>query len=177
MSTSSRDTIHIRQANALDLPEVARLAASLVRLHHSLDASRFLLEEPVEDGYAWFFGKEIARKESVIFVAERRPNETDEPDETTNPAIVGYAWGRLEPRDWMELRDACGRLHEVYVDPSIRRSGIGRRLLQETLSWLEANGAPRIVLTSAWQNASAHRFFESLGFRPTMIEMTRDREP
>jgi GNAT superfamily N-acetyltransferase len=89
---------------------------------------------------------------------------------------VGYAWGRLEPRDWMALLDACGRLHEVFVDSSARRLGVGKRLIEETMQWLEAHGAPRIVLTSAWKNEGAHQFFESLGFRRTMVEMTRERE-
>jgi hypothetical protein len=30
------------------------------------------------------------------------------------------------------------------------------------------------VLLSAWQNPDAHAFFESLGFRRTMVEMTAE---
>jgi hypothetical protein len=30
------------------------------------------------------------------------------------------------------------------------------------------------VLLSAWQNADAHAFFEALGFRRTMLEMTAE---
>lgn len=159
----------IRPAQKDDLPQVARLAAELVRLHYSLDAARFILSPGLEEGYEWFLGKELARKESIIFVAER-PGADGERNE-----ILGYAWGRLEPRDWMELRDACGRLHEIYIDPAARRLGLGKRLMQETLQWLEAQGAPRIILTSAYKNHDAHTFFESLGFRHTMVEMTRER--
>ncbi|MBK9258731.1 MAG: GNAT family N-acetyltransferase [Polyangiaceae bacterium] len=167
MQNLDNEPICVRPASKGDLPQVARLAAQLVRLHHALDPARFFLVEPIEDGYQWFLGKEIERKESIVFVAERVIDD--------DKSIVGYAWGRLEPRDWMELRDECGRLHEVFVELSMRRSGIGKRLVEETLQWLEAHGAPQIVLTSAWKNEGAHRFFESIGFRRTMVEMTRDR--
>lgn len=170
MTSTPHDSVHIRPATAHDAPQIARLAAQLVRLHHSLDPARFFLVEPIEDGYEWFLAKEIARKDSIVFVAEMAM------DEGADSKIVGYAWGRLEPRDWMALLDACGRLHEVFVDSSVRRLGIGKRLIEQTLQWLEAHGAPRIVLTSAWKNEGAHQFFESLGFRRTMVEMTRERE-
>ena len=39
---------------------------------------------------------------------------------------------------------------------------------------LKALGAPRVLLHTAWQNADAHAFFEKLGFRRTMLEMTRE---
>lgn len=166
MTQMQPDSLQIRPATKQDLPQIARLAAQLVRLHHSLDPARFLLVEPIEDGYEWFLAKEIARKDSVVFVAEM------EVDADATRAVVGYAWGRLESRDWMALLDACGRLHEVFVDTSVRRHGVGKRLIEETLQWLKAQGAPRIVLTSAWHNQGAHQFFESIGFRRTMVEMT-----
>ena len=159
----------IRPATKADLPEVARLAAELVRLHHALNPARFFLTERIEEGYEWFLGKELTRKESIVFVAEKPGKEPDQNE------ILGYAWGRLEPRDWMELRDACGRLHEIFVNPAGRRLGVGKRLVEEIIAWLEMRGAPRIILTSASNNEQAHRFFESFGFRQTMVEMTRER--
>jgi GNAT superfamily N-acetyltransferase len=171
MSETHIDSVQIRRATKQDLSHIARLAANLIRLHHSLDPERFFLVEPIEDGYEWFLGKEIERKDSVLFVAERLVAES------SDHIIVGYAWGRIEPRDWMALLDECGRLHEIFVESSVRRAGVGKRLLLETFQWLEAHGAPRIVLTSAWKNSSAHDFFESIGFRRTMVEMTRERTP
>ncbi len=169
MAETQQVNVRIRPANRDDLPSVARLAGQLVRLHHSLDPQRFFIVEDLEGGYEWFLGKEIERKDSVILVAERVA------DEGRDGEVVGYAWGRLEPRDWMALLDECGRLHEVFVDSSVRRLGVGKQLIQETLQWLETHGAPQIVLDSAWKNDSAHQFFESLGFRRTMVEMTKTR--
>jgi ribosomal protein S18 acetylase RimI-like enzyme len=153
----------VRHARLDDLPAVSRLAAELVRLHHHLDEQRFLLVEPVEDGYLWFFGRELERKKgALILVAE---------DEGL---IIGYAYATLESRNWNDLLDACGKLQDLYVDPRVRRRGAGRALVSEMLEALRARGAPRVVLLSAWRNPDAYAFFESLGFRRTMLELTRE---
>ena len=153
--------MRVRPARLRDLPAVSRLAAELVRLHHRLDPQRFLLVEPIEAGYRWFFGREIKRKGAVILVAE---------DERRK--IVGYAYGTMEGRNWNDLLDACGKLNDIYVHEAARRHGVGRLLLDAMRSELTARGAPRIVLLTDWGNPKAHAFFEAAGFRRTMLEMT-----
>jgi ribosomal protein S18 acetylase RimI-like enzyme len=158
--------MRIRPARPEDLPAVSRLAAELVRMHHRLDPPRFLLVEPVEDGYQWFFSRELKRKGALILVAE----------ESDGGRILGYAYATLEARDWNDLLDACGKLNDLFVDPTVRRGGVGRALVKEAVAALKARGAPRVVLLSAWRNPEAHAFFESLGFRRTMLEMTAELE-
>jgi ribosomal protein S18 acetylase RimI-like enzyme len=152
----------VRPAKLEDLPAVSRLAAELVRMHHRLDPPRFMLIEPVEDGYQWFFTRELERKAARILVAE---------DEG---AIVGYAYATLEDRNWNDLLDACGKLNDIYVDAAARRRGVARALVDAVFAWFRERNAPRVVLLSAWQNPEAHAFFESLGFRRTMLEMTTE---
>lgn len=139
---------------------MARMAAALVREHHVLDPQRFMLVEPVETGYRDWLQKEHARRGAVILVAEE------------DIEIVGYAYGILEPRNWNELLDACGKLSDVYVARAARRRGIARRLVEAMLLELEALGAPRVVLMSAEGNHAAQKLFASIGFRRTMVEMT-----
>jgi ribosomal protein S18 acetylase RimI-like enzyme len=156
------DPIIVRPAGRADLGAVSELAAKLVRMHHAFDRARFMLHEPLEAGYERFFAAELRDRDAVILAATRAG------------AIVGYAYGRLEPRDWNALLDACGALHDIYVDETVRRRGLARRLVDEMVSRLAALGAPRVVLGVAWQNPAGQRFFESIGFRRTMIEMTRE---
>jgi ribosomal protein S18 acetylase RimI-like enzyme len=157
--------MEIRRARAADLPAVSRLAAELVRLHHRYDPPRFMMVEPVEEGYRWFFSRELKRRRAIILLAEDAG------------VIVGYAYGTMEGRNWNDLLDACGKLNDLYVDATARRCGAGRALVTAMLKELRDRGAPRVVLLSAWKNPEAHAFFEALGFRTTMVEMTAELSP
>jgi len=163
--------MRVRPARPSDLPRVSELAAELVRQHHRLDALRFLLVEPIAEGYRRFFTSELRRKGALILVAEGEAAELPE-----LPDILGYAYATLEPRNWNDLLDAAGKLNDLFVAPAARRRGVGRALARAVLDELAARGAPRVVLMSAWRNPDAHAFFETLGFRRTMLEMTAELE-
>jgi ribosomal protein S18 acetylase RimI-like enzyme len=152
----------VRPARERDLPAVAELAGQLVRQHHGFDAQRFMLIPNVESGYARFFGGELSNPDTLILAAE------------LNGSVVGYAYARLEPRDWNALLDSCGALHDIFVHDGVRRQGIARRLVEAVREGLRAKGAPRLVLHTASKNQSARQFFAALGFRETMIELTAE---
>ena len=156
------DDLTLRPARREELHAVAALAAKLVRQHHGFDPQRFFVPDRVEEGYAWWFGKEIDREEVVLLVAVR------------GDAIAGYAYGRLEERDWNQLLDACGALHDLWVEEPERRHGVASRLVEAAVAALVARGAPRVVLHTAAPNAAAQALFARLGFRKTMVEMTRE---
>jgi ribosomal protein S18 acetylase RimI-like enzyme len=120
----------------------------------------------MEEGYAWWLGKELANPRAVVLAAVRRGRRGER--------VVGYAYGRIEPRDWNALRDRCGAAIDVIVEPAERGAGLGRRLVMALVEALEAKGAPRVVLSTATKNRAAQRLFRALGFRPTMVEMTRE---
>ena len=161
---TTTDSVRIRRADRRDAPALGRLGAALVRAHHGFDSRRFLTPGPrLEEGYARFLRTQLAEKDVAIFVAERAGT------------IIGYVYAGVEPRSWKELRDVAGFIHDVVVDPGARRSGIGTRLVETAAAWLAARGIPRVMLCTAEKNPEAQRLFEHLGFRRTMIEMTRDR--
>lgn len=153
--------IHLRAASPADAAQLGPLAGALVRFHHELDPARFLPGDGVEDGYGKWLGKESENPDAVVLVAE------------LDGEIVGYAYGRYEGRNWNDLIDAHGKLHDVLVTPEARRRGAARRLVDGVCEALRARGAKRIVLSTAVSNVAAQALFEGLGFRPTMIEMTR----
>jgi ribosomal protein S18 acetylase RimI-like enzyme len=152
----------VRRCKTADLPGVARLAARLVREHHAMDRNRFFIFDRIEEGYAAYLRGELEKKRSVVLVAAREKR------------IIGYAFGRIEPRDWNALRDRCGVLHDVYVDERARRKGVAARLADEMVAQLASLGAPRVILMTSTQNTPAQRLFKRLGFRITMLEMTKE---
>ncbi len=163
MANPSRvSDVLIRRAKRSELGAVARMAAALVREHHARDAQRFMLVEPIEEGYRDWLSREIGRHGAVILVAEE------------DLEIVGYAYGTLEGRNWNDLLDTCGKLNDLYVLEAARRRGIARQLIEAMMIELKALGAPRVVLISADGNRAAQQLFASIGFRRTTIEMTRE---
>jgi ribosomal protein S18 acetylase RimI-like enzyme len=153
--------ITVRRATGADVPGAAALARELVLQHHDTDPERFFLPERVEQGYAGWFRRELERTNARLLVAVK------------GEAVVGYAYGTLEERNYALLLDEHGAVHDVFVAESGRREGTGRLLFCELLRELEALGAKRIVLYTMVDNLAAQALFRSFGFRPTLLEMSR----
>lgn len=155
--------IIIRRARKEDMPALGRMGALLMRLHFEFDNKRFM--DPGDDpesGYAWFLGTQLRDEDVIVLVAER------------DAKVVGYVYAGLEPLSWKELRDACGFIHDIVVVEEGRRHGVASALIEAAIDWMREKGAPRVILGTAHANVNAQALFEKLGFRRTMIEMTRE---
>ena len=153
----------IRRATTADLPALGVLGAALLRAHHAFDRDRFMApRENPEGGYAWFLGTQLEESDVAVFVAER------------DGAVVGYVYAALEPQSWKELREAAGFIHDVVVADEGRRLGVASALIEAACEWLRSIGAPRVILWTADGNDPAQRLFARVGFRRTMVEMTRE---
>jgi ribosomal protein S18 acetylase RimI-like enzyme len=151
----------IRKAERRDLASLGRLGAMLMRTHYEFDRQRFLGPgKATESGYASFLGSFLDADDARVFVAEQ------------NDEIIGYVYTALEPLSWKELRGPAGFIHDVAVDERSRHAGVGTKLMQAAIEWLQERGAPRVVLWSAAANDTAQTLFRDLGFRDTMVEMT-----
>ena len=160
------DQIVIRRATPADLTHVGRLGAELLRLHYAFDPRRFMAPgRGAEDGYSWFLGTQLNEPDALVLVADRSGD------------VVGYLYAAIEPRNWKELRDEAGFVHDVIVADSVRGSGAGRALMDAAFEWMRQRGMPRVVLWTAASNERARRLFETLGFRSTMTEMTKELIP
>jgi ribosomal protein S18 acetylase RimI-like enzyme len=160
----------LRPAREDDRVDLGRMAGALVRMHHAFDPQRFLLIEnrpnggTLEQGYGGWLVRESANPRAIVIVAERAGT------------VVGYAYATLNDRDWMMLLDACGVLQDIWVDQEARRAGVAKMLIEDVSRRFRELGAPRVVLSTAAKNEGAQKFFEAMGFRRTMIEMTRELE-
>jgi GNAT superfamily N-acetyltransferase len=162
MSTNQQ-VAAVRRARAADLDALGQLGALLLRTHYSFDRLRFIApgRDP-EDGYAWFLGTQLEERSVAIFVAEQDGD------------IVGYVYASIEPHSWKELRDETGFIHDVVVHERGRGMGLASQLIEAAVEWLASRGMMRVMLWTAEQNADAQRLFTRLGFRRTMVEMTRE---
>jgi ribosomal protein S18 acetylase RimI-like enzyme len=153
----------VRRARPADLPTVGRLGALLVEEHYGFDPRRFLAARPgTPEGYASFMSTQLEDPDKAVLVADDKGD------------VVGYAYAVVEGYDYMALRGPAGVLHDIIVDPEHRGRGVGRLLLEAALEFFRSRGVPRVVLSTAEQNEPAQRLFASMGFRRTMVEMTRE---
>jgi ribosomal protein S18 acetylase RimI-like enzyme len=155
----------IRRATTDDLQAVGQLGALLLRAHYDFDPQRFMRAgADAEEGYASFLATQIGREDALVLVAER------------DSLVVGYLYAGIEPRNWKELRERAGFVHDILVIEDARGGGIARALMESAFAWMREQGVPRVLLWSAAPNEQARRLFERLGFRSTMVEMTRELE-
>lgn len=153
----------IRPAVAADEQELGRLGAMLVVEHHDFDPQRFIAPRPdMPETYGHFLASQIGRPEKLVLVAQK------------DDAVVGYVFGGMEGFDYMALRGPAALLYDLVVDPEHRREGIGAALLDAAFADLKKRGAPRVLLFTADKNRGAQALFERVGFRRTMVEMTRE---
>jgi ribosomal protein S18 acetylase RimI-like enzyme len=166
MSTASTsESILVRPAVRADMPVLGVLGARLVRLHFDFDSKRFMAPAGnLEDGYGQFLVSLLASDDATVLVAE------------VNGRVAGYLYGTIEPRSWEELRDRAGFIHDIIIDEAFGGRHLAGRLVDAAIAWFRQRGMPRVVLHTAEQNAPAQHVFTKLGFRRTMIEMTREIE-
>jgi GNAT superfamily N-acetyltransferase len=153
----------IRRAVAADLPALGKLGALLMHVHYGFDRQRFMSpgESPGE-GYASFLATQLGENDVVVFVAER------------DGEVLGYVYAGIEPQSWKELREEAGFIHDVMVDERGRRMGVATALIEAALDWFRQRGMRRVVLWAAEPNVDARRLFTDIGFRRTMVEMTKE---
>jgi ribosomal protein S18 acetylase RimI-like enzyme len=135
-------TAHIRLATIADLDVVASL----------FDRYRQFYEQAPDLHLArMFIRSRIENNESVILLA------TDEFGEA-----IGFC--QLYPTFCSVEAKPIYALYDLYVAASLRRSGVGRALLQAAAKVSAENGKARMDLTTAKTNLSAQAAYESLGW-------------
>ena len=156
--------ITIRPATAADQELLGRFGGALMRQHHASDPRRFIQVEHPEAGYGRFLVSQLSNANSLVMVAEHAGT------------VIGYVFADVESTNWMELRGPCGVVHDIYVDEAARRLGAGRELMRAAIDWIRSQGRTQVVLMTKTRNAHAQQLFTTLGFRPTMLEMTLDQD-
>jgi ribosomal protein S18 acetylase RimI-like enzyme len=139
----------IRQATLADIDALAPL----------FDAYRRFYEQPGDIALASdFLHERLERNESTILVAE-------DPGQ-----LLGFC--QLYPT-WCSV--AAARifvLYDLFVDPDVRRGGVGRALMQAAQAFGRAAGAVRLDLTTARTNTRAQALYESEGWQRDDLYLT-----
>ena len=59
----------------------------------------------------------------------------------------------------------------MYTEPAYRGHGIAQQILNELVTWSQAQGMQQIILEVYQQNQNAVKAYEKVGFRPQIVQM------
>ena len=119
---------------------------------------------PLFDAYRRFYGlapdpelarryleERLSREESVVLLAE---------------SAVGVPLGFVQMYPTFSSLRAARTfiLYDLFVDPTARQRGVGRRLMEAAAAEARRRGAVSLVLSTAKTNHPAQRLYESLGW-------------
>lgn len=114
-------------------------------------------------GYGYPMEKTAAKLKALlsssrdkIFVAE------------TEGRVVGYV--HLADYDVL-YADHMKNIMGIAVDPSCRRQGVGRALLEAGERWAKESGAEGVRLVSGESRVGAHAFYRALGYTGNKMQL------
>jgi GNAT superfamily N-acetyltransferase len=82
-------------------------------------------------------------------------------------AVEGQAWVGMAATRWFDREQGVVQLWGMWVDPAVRRCGLGERLVSEVDRWAGENGARALRLGVIEGVADAEAFYRRLGFART----------
>lgn len=117
--------------------------------------------------------------ERVARVVEKLREPTAAPYvAASNVSIVGMAL--LEP---YRADDGAGavvpdalHISMVFIDPVLKRQGVGSRLMRYALDSSHASGVSSVSLWTGCENTGARKLYEALGMKPTQTRMSETVE-
>lgn len=131
-----------RRADINDVEKIAVL----------FDAYRQFYEQEANLNFAKeFISARLNNNDSIIFIAE---------NEVKN--ALGFC--QIYPSFCSVIAAPIYTLSDLFVSPDIRKSGLGKMLLEQAREHAQAHGIPRMDLTTAKTNLSAQSLYESLGW-------------
>jgi ribosomal protein S18 acetylase RimI-like enzyme len=164
------ESIGIRRAGPPDAEALARVGAETFaetfgHLYPPQDLAAFLAE-----------GHSVARAAADLADPEKAAWLVEAGGEA-----IGYAVAGPCKLPHPQVSDRCGELERIYLRAGRQGGGVGSRLLDEALAWLERDG-PRRIWIGVWsenhgaQRLYARRGFEVVGTYDFIVGATRDHE-
>ena len=164
--------MRVRLARVEDVPDVLPMVRAICDLHEERDPARYAFLPDVIRRYARWLPERAVDDRSVFLVAER-------PDRS----LAAFLVATIEEGIPIFITQEYGWIHDVWVEPDARRTGLAGAMVQEALARFRAMGLSQVRLETGMFNNVARHVFEREGFRPCTVEMAceldtiRTRDP
>jgi GNAT superfamily N-acetyltransferase len=144
----ARFDLEIREATVADIPEIVRQRRRMYEDMHCRDADALRAMAELTGDYL---------RQAIPAQALRAWIACDQARPVAGAALLITSWP-AHPYD-LECRRAT--ILNVYTEPSYRRRGIARQLLQTIIAWCRREGLAGVTLHAS---DDGRRLYESLGF-------------
>lgn len=143
----------VRPGKESDLPEMLRLWREMMDFHARLEPRFRPLPAPAgEQAWAAYLEQGIWPSEDwCVLVAEK------------DGRLIGQIMGAMREAVPVFEPERYGYVTDIVVDPSARRSGVGRALFEALKSWFHDRGASHLQLAVAHHNPASQAFWRAMG--------------
>lgn len=152
--------MRVRSARVEDVPGVLPMVREICSLHEGSDPARYTFLSDVVLRYARWLPERAVDERSVFLVAEREDG-----------SFGAFLVGTVEEGIPIFVTREYGWIHDVWVDPAERGSGIAGELVHLAKERFRAMGLTQVRLETGAFNDRARRVFEREGFRACTVEM------
>ena len=147
--------VKIRKANQTDLMDIAELWKEFIDYHKNLD-SIFTRSRNSINYFKKYVSNHITSKKSLVLIAKFQ-NKT-----------VGYSISYTAKHPPVFAGNKHGFISDVMVSKDFRKSGLGKKLFKENITWFKLKNIKRVELSVSVKNPSATKFWKKMGFEPYM---------
>ncbi|MHA2423512.1 MAG: GNAT family N-acetyltransferase [Candidatus Thorarchaeota archaeon] len=152
------DEFEIQTGSANDADAYVELFIESANYHSTLDG-RFQYDSGLSEMTRNFYTSQCDSEDSWTGFA------------ILDKRIVGYITAVVRKRGPIHKIKTIGFIEGLFVKPDMRGQGIGTRLWNEALQWLENKKIGIIHLSVASENPLANEFWIRKGFSPFMFQM------
>ncbi len=146
-----RATPRIRRARAEDKPALLDLWLRLVEYHRRL-TPEFPAMAGIREVIASEVRRGVQRVSSRLLVADDAAR------------LVGFLFAEVETSNAPTTEPPSAWIHELWVEPERRGSGVGARLLREAETFFAERGVARLSVRVESANEVGRSFWERRGF-------------
>jgi GNAT superfamily N-acetyltransferase len=158
-------TATVRPATTADAPALFR-AWEHLRMHNAGADARIIPAPVSEIEFAAGLRELLARPTATVMVAE------------VDGRLAGFIRAGVEQNAPDRLPEQHVGIGYLYVEPSARRQGVGRRLFEAVREWASSQaGVAHFEMTVLNQDGQAEAFWRSLGFTPFIQRLWAPMEP
>jgi ribosomal protein S18 acetylase RimI-like enzyme len=158
-----RDEIAFRNATPDDIHAIVELWNESA-LYHAAHEPRYQFALDVTEPTENYYLKHINSESSIVAVAQ------------SVDSIIGFVCVLVQERPPVFIPRKFGFVDGIFVSPDVRRKGVGTRLWQIAIDWLQQKGVSKINLTVATRNPHAVEFWRKMGFSDLAIRMELTQE-